>query len=121
MTTDGGTKISGSLRYSIARFLPGGGVDQPIERFVNSVYVDPGFHCSVAVTDDGTIVEVHESGSNGKGMYYRVLHVEDPNAGDDEIVWGSGKHGVPYDNGINPHSAINNKGDAIKMHQVNQW
>jgi hypothetical protein len=63
-------------------------------------------------------VEVHESGSGGTGLYYRVGHLEHPTGGGPSIVWESGTNGVKYDDGINPHITINNHNEVVEVHQV---
>jgi hypothetical protein len=118
MTSDGLSKIDSRLRYWVGRIQPGGGVNQQIEWLVVGKQFDFGYHCSVTVNRDGYIAEVHESGSNGKGMYYRLGHLENPNAGKYEIVWDSGSSGVWYDDGINPNIAVNDSGQVVEMHQV---
>ncbi len=35
-------------------------------------FFDHGFHPSVKMTDNGTIVEVHESGNGDNGLFYRI-------------------------------------------------
>ncbi len=63
-------------------------------------------------------MEVHESGSGGTGLYYRVGHLEHPTGGGPSIVWESGTNGVKYDDGINPHITINNHNEVVEVHQV---
>jgi hypothetical protein len=63
-------------------------------------------------------VGVHESGSGGKGLYYRIGHLKNPNGGDYTIEWNSGGNGIKYDDGINPHIAINNLNQLVEVHQV---
>ena len=82
------------------------------------IHFDSGFHSSTAINSNGVIVEVHESGSGGKGLYYRVGHLEHPNGGEPRIEWDSGTNGVKYDDGINPHIAINNHNEVVLVHQV---
>jgi hypothetical protein len=118
MTSDGLSKIDSRLRYWVGRIQPGGGTHQEIEWLVVGKQFDSGYHCNVSINADGYIAEVHESGSNGKGLYYRVGHLEDPGAGKYDIVWDSGDSGVWYDDGINPNIALNDSGKAVEMHQV---
>jgi hypothetical protein len=63
-------------------------------------------------------VGVHETGHNSTGLYYRVGHLRNSAVGDYTIYWDSGTHGIQYDNGINPHIAINNFNDVVEVHQV---
>lgn len=117
VTSDGLSKRSSDLRYWLGFFYPTNGIHQEIQWRVKGRRFDSGYHGSVAVARDGTIAEVHESGSNGKGLYYRVGHIR---LVDNElqIVWSSGDKGVYYDDGINPSISINDKGDVVEMHQV---
>jgi hypothetical protein len=111
-------KSGSSLRYSIGRLYPDGGVDQSIQWLLKDQIFDSGFHSSVAVNDNGVIAEVHESGSGGTGLYYRVGHMRNPDAGQFDIVWVSGSAGLYYDSGVNPHIAMNKAGNVVEMHQV---
>jgi hypothetical protein len=70
------------------------------------------------VNASGVIAEAHESGSGGKGIYYRLGHLKDPAGGDFHIVWDTGDEGQPYSNGINPHISINDSGEVVEVHQV---
>jgi hypothetical protein len=51
-------------------------------------------------------------------MYYRVGHLRNPAGGDYTIQWDSPSWGVYYDDGINPHIAINNFNQVVAVHQV---
>jgi hypothetical protein len=71
------------------------------------------------MNDNGVIVGVHESNAfSGTGLYYRVGQFNNPAAGDYTIAWSSGSTGVNYDDGINPHIAINNQNQVVEVHQV---
>jgi hypothetical protein len=61
---------------------------------------------------------VHESNTAGTGLYYRVGHLRNPAGGDYTIAWTSGFTGIGYDDGINPHIAINNYNEVVEVHQV---
>jgi hypothetical protein len=109
---------SGSvLRYSVGTLDPALGTNQVINFKLMNVQFDNGFHNSLAVNYNGTIVEAHE-GNGGKGMYYRIGYLTLPSKNDFSITWTSGQAGVLYDNGINPHIAINNNNDVVEVHQV---
>jgi hypothetical protein len=79
------------------------------------LYWDRGFHTSIAINDNGFIVGVHES-NQGTGLYYRLGQLRNPAEGNYTIAWSSG--GVKYDDGINPHIAINNHNQVVEVHQV---
>jgi hypothetical protein len=64
------------------------------------------------------IVGVHETGHASTGIYYRVGHLRNPAGGDYTIQWDSGQYGIQYDDGINPHIAINNLNQVVAVHQV---
>lgn len=107
-----------TLRYWVGKINPSGSEGQTIDWKLTQQVYDSGFHPSLSVNSNGTMVEVHESGSGGKGIYYRIGHLQDPNAGQYNIVWDTGNYGTSYDNGINPHIAINDKNQVIEVHQV---
>jgi hypothetical protein len=110
-------KSGSDLRYQVGKIDPYGSIDQSITWLAYGKW-DAGFHSSIAINDNGTIVGVHESGTGGTGLYYRVGHLKNPNAGDYTIAWDSGDYGVKYDDGINPHIAINNLNQVVEVHQV---
>jgi hypothetical protein len=117
--SNGRFKSNSGLSYAIGFMDVYGGLNQAIkwltpegERF------DSGFHSSTAINRNGVIVEVHESGSGGTGLYYRVGHLEHATGGGPSIVWDSGTNGVKYDDGVNPHIAINNNDEVVEVHQV---
>ena len=51
---------------------PNGGANQRILRPTLPDTWDAGFNSSIAVNDNGLVVGVHESGTNGTGLYYRI-------------------------------------------------
>jgi hypothetical protein len=117
--SSGKFKSSSYLQYAVGMIDPNGGLDQSITWFTpTSVRFDSGFHSSTAINDNGVILDVHESGSGGTGLYYRVGHLTNPAGGDFTIEWDSGTNGVRYDDGINPHIALNNHNQIIEVHQV---
>ena len=63
------------------------------------------------------IAEAHES-NGGKGIFYRLGHLSAPGSGDFNIVWDSGSKGQPYDEGVNPHIAIDDNNNVVEVHQV---
>lgn len=113
---------SGSvLHYRVGRINPHGGTNQSItwETSPDNVW-DSGFHSSIAINDSGVIVGVHETGNSSTGMYYRVGHLTSPASGDFTITWDSGHYGVFFDDGINPHIALNNRNEVVEVHQVSK-
>jgi hypothetical protein len=116
--SSGAYKSDSRLWYAVGKIDPYGATDQNIQWLQESTLFDSGFHSSISINDNGTIVGVHESGSGGKGLYYRVGHLKDPNGGDYTIEWDSGGNGIKYDDGINPHIAINNLNQLVEVHQV---
>lgn len=52
---------------------------------------DRGFHDSVSVNSLGVIVEAHQSGHGGEGVFWKVGHITDPGAGNFAITWDSGE------------------------------
>jgi hypothetical protein len=107
-----------TLRYSIGKINPAGSDGQTIDWKLTEQIFDSGFHPSISVNSSGKFVEVHESGSGGKGIYYRIGHLQDPASGQYNIVWDTGVKGTSYDDGINPHIALNDKNQIIEVHQV---
>jgi len=113
-----GYKSNSDLKYMVGKIDPNGDVNQSITWLTYEKTFDSGFHSSTVVNDNGVIVEVHESGSGGKGLYYRVGHLADPATGNFNIVWDSGTYGRHYDDGINPYIALNNRNEVVEVHQV---
>jgi len=111
-------KSSSGLQYMVGKIDPDGSVNQSIIWLTEAKWLDSGFHSSIAINEKGVIVEVHESGSGGEGLYYRVGRLANPAGGDFNIIWESGAYGQHYDDGINPHIAINNLNQVVEVHQV---
>jgi hypothetical protein len=114
----GSYKSSSSLRYQVGKIDPYGDTGQSIQWLSGERTFDAGFHSSTAMNDNGAIVEVHESGTGGSGLFYRVGHFVA--GGSYNIHWDSGGNGIHYDDGINPHIAINNLNQVIEVHQVSR-
>jgi hypothetical protein len=111
-------KILSDLFYRIGKIDPDGGRDQAIEWLRPAVNWDAGFHHSMAINDSGVVVQVHEAGRGGDGIYYRVGKlVINPGNDDYRIAW-YGQWGNRYDTGINPAIAINNRNEVVAVHQV---
>lgn len=115
--SSGMVKSGSDLRYRVGKINPYGGINQSIT-WLHYGEWDLGFHSSIAINDNGVIVGVHETGHSSTGMYYRVGHLTDPAAGNYAITWDSGSSGIHYDDGINPHIALNNLNQVVEVHQV---
>jgi hypothetical protein len=111
------TKKNATLRYSVGTLDLEGTTDQLISFKVQNTQFDTGFHDSVSVNYNGTIAEVHEA-DGGKGIFYRLGHLNAPGSDDFTIVWDTGTNGQKYDNGVNPHISINDNNDVVEVHQV---
>jgi hypothetical protein len=67
------------LHYAVGRINPYGGLDQSIEWLTpESTRFDSGFRSSTVINSNGVILDVHESGNRGTGLYYRVGHLTNP-------------------------------------------
>jgi hypothetical protein len=105
--------------YRVGKIDPNGDVNQSISWKTDLIHWDGGFHTSIAMNDNGVIVGVHESNAfSGTGLYYRVGQLKNPAGDDYTITWSSGTAGVNYDDGINPHVALNNHNQVVEVHQV---
>jgi hypothetical protein len=111
------TKLGSFLYYRVGKVDPYGGHNQTIHWLTHSIQWDAGFHQSMAMNDNGEIVQVHESGTGGDGIYYRVGHLANPAGGQYQISW-YGQWGNRYDTGINPAISINNRNEVVSVHQV---
>lgn len=114
----GSYKSSSKLNYMVGKINPNGDVGQTISWLTMPQQWDAGFHSSIVINDNGVIVGVHESGSGGRGIYYRVGHFANPAGGNFNIIWDSGSYGINYDDGINPHIALNSNNQVVEVHQV---
>jgi hypothetical protein len=74
---------------------------------------DDGVQPSVAITNDGLVVEVHKSQTYDT-LFYRVGRVND-----DKIDWGKyeGNKSHKYDDGVQPSVAITNDGLVVEVHK----
>jgi hypothetical protein len=114
----GSNKKDSTLTIMVGTLDVNGGIDQTIEWKTKQAPFDSGYHDTLSVNASGVIAEAHESGSGGKGMYYRLGHLKDPASGDFTIVWDTGDYGQKYADGINPHIAINDNGEVVEVHQA---
>jgi 8-oxo-dGTP pyrophosphatase MutT (NUDIX family) len=94
---------SGQLYYQVGR-VKGDTID-----WGESHYYDNGVQPSVAITNDGLVVEVHTS-QNFNTLYYHVGRVK----GDNTIDWGESHY---YNDGVYPSVAITNDGLVVEVHQ----
>jgi hypothetical protein len=116
--SSGQFKSGSELNYQVGKIDPYGTINQSITWLSHGKW-DAGFHSSIAINDNGIIVGVHETANSSTGLYYRVGHLTDPASGNYSITWDSGQYGVQYDDGINPHIALNNRNEVVEVHQVN--
>ena len=105
----------GDLYYMVGRIDPYGGTDQSITWLTDKIHIDAGYHSSIAINENGVILLAFESGSGGNGLYYRVGNLRNANH---TISWDSGTYGVHYDEGVNPHIALNSLNEVVEVHQV---
>jgi len=114
----GQSKQNSTLYYMVGKMDVPGGNAQSIQWLTNGHAFDAGHNSSVAMNEHGVIVSVHESATGGEGLFYRVGHFANLAGGDYNITWDSGSNGRHYDDGINPHIAINNNNEVVEVHQV---
>jgi hypothetical protein len=105
----------GDLYYMVGRIDPYGGTDQSITWLTDKIHIDAGYHSSIAINENGVILLAFESGSGGNGLYYRVGNLRNANH---TISWDSGTYGIKYDEGVNPHIALNSLNEVVEVHQV---
>lgn len=113
----GDFKRIGNLYYMVGRIDPYGGTDQSITWITDEIAIDAGFHSSIAINENGVILLAFESGSGGDGLYYRKGRLFGL-AGSAYIHWDSGRYGIRYDAGINPHIALNDLDQVVEVHEV---
>jgi hypothetical protein len=116
--SSGKNKKDSSLNIIAGTLDVNGDLDQRVQWKTGIVPFDSGYHDTVAVNASGVIAEAHESGSGGKGIYYRLGHLTDPANGDFNVVWDTGDYGQKYGDGINPHISINDSGEVVEVHQA---
>jgi hypothetical protein len=115
--SDAQYKSDSTLNYRVGKINLSGGVDQSIQWVTDSIHWDAGFHASIAINSNNVVVGVHESGHGGSGLYYRVGHFY-PASGNYSVQWTGPTWGMYYDDGINPHIALNNRNEVVEVHQV---
>jgi len=112
-------RIGSQQYYRVGWIDPDGGVNQSITWRTGAIHWDGGSSSSVAINDAGFIVSVHESNEPGSTrLHYRVRRFADLLQGDYSIRWHSGQAGIGYDDGINPHIAINDLNQVVEVHEV---
>ncbi|MEH1842371.1 MAG: NUDIX hydrolase [Nostoc sp.] len=77
-----------------------------------SVKYDNGVQPSVAITDDGLVVEVHISQGLKNTLWYRLGTVKG-----DTIDWKNNNKSAEYDSGVYPSVAMNNNGLVVEVHK----
>ena len=105
------------LYYMVGQLDPNGGSDQRILWLTTAQLYDRGNRVSLAVNDNGLIVGVHETGSGGGGLYYRIGQLPNPPKSYN-VKWTSGEYGIRYTGGVLPHIALNNQNQVVEVHQV---
>ena len=73
---------------------------------------DEGLQPSVAIDDNGNVVEVHKSQGHDT-LWYRVGKINGKS-----ITWGSSHK---YDSGVHPSVSINNKGQVVEVHKSQSY
>ena len=111
-------KCCSDLDYYVGTVQLNGDLKQEINFKKDQVQFDSGFHNGLAINAAGMIAEVHESGSGGRGLYYRLGHLKNPVGGDFSIEWNTGDKGIKYDDGVNPRVSMNDNGDVVEVHGV---
>jgi hypothetical protein len=76
-----------------------------------STKYDNGVEPSVAITDNGLVVEAHKSQSHDT-LWYRIGQVEG-----NTITWRNDGKGIQYDNGEDPSVSITNDGLVVEVHK----
>jgi hypothetical protein len=66
----------------------------------------------------GVIVEAHQSGQGGDGIFWKVGRLTNPDAGDFTIFWVGRESGYRYDAGVDPKISVNDNNDVIEVHGV---
>jgi hypothetical protein len=112
--SDAGYNCCSYLDYWVGTVNPNGNVQQEISFKQSQVEFDRGFHNGLAVTSSGIIIEVHESGNGGKGIYYRLGYV----ATTWQITWLTGSNGQKYDEGVDPRIAVDGNKNVVEVHGV---
>ena len=102
------------LNYWVGSVDINGGVQQRIYFRSSQIEYDRGFHNGLSMNDRDILVDTHESGNGGSGIYYRLGVVTT----DYQIEWLSGKSGQRYDDGVDTRVALNLKGDVVEVHRV---
>jgi hypothetical protein len=105
------------LYYKVGQLDAKGGSNQQILWLTKTQFWDTGFNASVSVNDNGLIVGVHESGTGGNGLYYKIGEFANPPLSY-HIKWTSREYGIKYTSGVNPRVAINNENQVVEVHQV---
>ena len=115
---DAPSKNGSMLKYRVGKIDLNGELNQSLLwAMPDLLHWDAGYRASIALNDNGVVVGVHEAGSLGVGLYYRVGSFN-PGSGDYTVRWGEPEWGLWYDDGFNPRIALNNKNELVEVHQV---
>ena len=112
LTYSSGTANKPDLNYSIGQVDLKAGIDQAIDWKSKGIKYDSGSNNSIAFFNN-TVVEVHESGNGGKGLFYRIGWLLKPENG--TISWLT--EATRYDEGVNPHIAVDANQHVVEVHQ----
>jgi hypothetical protein len=106
-----------NTRFHIGTVNLNGDTSQTIHFKTNSkgTKFDRGFHDSVSVNSLGVIVEAHQSGQGGDGIFWKVGHLTDSRAGNFAITCEGGDR---YDKGVDPKISVSDNNDVIEVHGV---
>jgi hypothetical protein len=118
--SDGFYNCCSNLKYIVGTVDPNGDTKQLIKFKTNSkgTRFDIGFHDSISVNSLGVIVEAHQSGQGGDGIFWKVGRLTNPDAGDFTIFWVGRESGYRYDAGVDPKISVNDNNDVIEVHGV---
>ena len=98
-----------TLWYRVGR-VEGGRINWEKNNGKESTEYDKGVQPSVAITNDGLVIEVHKSQTEGEDtLWYHVGKVNG-----DKITFGKSHN---YDKGVQPSVAITNDGLVIEVHK----
>jgi hypothetical protein len=115
--SDNLTKSTSDLICWVGTVDPNGDTSQTINWTLKDSKYDSGFHNSLMQAPFYTgavFVDVHENRGSGDKTYYRIGELT--NSG--SLFWFTGKGGVHYGEGINPHIAISPDNEIVEVHQA---
>ncbi|MEI5907693.1 carbohydrate binding domain-containing protein [Bacillus spongiae] len=105
--------FSRALYYNVGKITDGGDLVW-IKGKDNGTQYDDGVSPTVAVNNDGTVVEIHKHQNNG-GLYFNIGKVND----DGTITWDKGKDsGTYFDTGDRPSVTLTADGTVVEVHEA---